>query len=392
MNRRKAISELIGFLAGSPLLHAQLSARGSHQRVPALNEIASVFEFEPIARAKITQRAYDYIAGGVETEVSLRRNRKAFDWATLIPRAVADVSSIDLSVDVFGRIMPSPILVAPTAGHQQLHRDGEKETHRGATTAGATMVVSTNASYPLQQVAASADGPLWSQLYVRRDREAARGRVETAAEADCQAICLTVDTQYGSLRERLMHDRHLTAAAATQQTARTRRERRRRREPPNPYRLRFSDADLDWKFVDELRTWTDLPLLIKGLLTGEDAELAIHHGADGLIVSNHGARYLEYAPATIEVLPEISNAVAGRIPILIDGGFRRGSDILKALALGATAVLVGRPPLWGLGAFGAVGTQRVLEILQTELALAMAHTGCSRISDADRSVVVTDFP
>ena len=268
MNRRKAISELIGFLAGSPLLHAQLSARGSHQRVPALNEIASVFEFEPIARAKITQRAYDYIAGGVETEVSLRRNRKAFDWATLIPRAVADVSSIDLSVDVFGRIMPSPILVAPTAGHQQLHRDGEKETHRGATTAGATMVVSTNASYPLQQVAASADGPLWSQLYVRRDREAARGRVETAAEADCQAICLTVDTQYGSLRERLMHDRHLTAAAATQQTARTRRERRRRREPPNPYRLRFSDADLDWKFVDELRTWTDLPLLIKGTAHG----------------------------------------------------------------------------------------------------------------------------
>jgi len=392
VTRRKALSELIVFLAGSPLLQAQFSPRRSHQRAPSFDEIASVLEFEPLAQAKITQRAYDYIAGGVESEFSLRRNRKAFDWATLIPRAVADVSSMDLSLDVFGRIMSSPILVAPTAGHQQLHRDGEKETHRGATAAGATMVVSTNASYPLDQVASAADGPLWSQLYVRRDREAARGRVETAVEVGCHAICFTVDTQYGSLRERLTHDRHLTAAAAAQQTTRARRQRRRRNELPNPYRLRFSDAQLDWKFVDELRSWTDLPILIKGLLTAEDAERAINQGADGIVVSNHGARYLEYAPATIEVLPEISNAVAGRIPVFIDGGFRRGSDILKALALGATAVLVGRPPLWGLGAFGAAGTQRVLEILQTELALAMSHTGCARISDADASVVVTDFP
>lgn len=390
MTRRQALHSFLGFLAGSPLLDGQFAPREEHRRVPSLEELASVFEFEPVARAKITQRSYDYITGGVEAEYTLRRNRKAFEWATLIPRAMADVSSIDLSTEALGQPMASPILVAPTAGHQQLHPDGEKETHRGATAAGVTMVVSNNSSYRIEEIAPAAEGPLWAQLYVRRDRGRARGTVDRSLEAGCRAICLTVDTQYGSLRERLLHDSNLTASR--RRAASRRRRRRRAPEPPNPFRLRFADADLDWQFVDTLRTWTDGPLLIKGLLTAEDAELAIEHGADGIVVSNHGARYLDYAPATFEVLPEIVEAVAGRIAVLIDGGFRRGSDILKALAIGANAVQVGRPPLWGLGAFGAAGTQRVLEILQAELALAMAHTGCSRINDIDPSMVETDFP
>ena len=204
-----------------------------------------------------------------------------------------------------------------------------------------------------------------------------------------------MDAQYSSLRERLRHDRHLSTRSGS---SRSRRRSRRRRgsaastRRSSVYGTFPESPEETWEFYDTLRSWTDLPLLAKGLLTAEDAELAVDHGVDAIVVSNHGARYLEYAPSTIEVLPEIVDAVAGRIPVLIDGGFRRGDDIFKALAIGADAVLVGRPPLWGLGAFGAEGVERVLRMMQAELVLAMAHTGCSRITDIDRSLVRMDFP
>jgi isopentenyl diphosphate isomerase/L-lactate dehydrogenase-like FMN-dependent dehydrogenase len=390
MTRRDALRNLGLFIAGSPLLHSQFIPRDTHQRVPGLDEITSVFEFEPVARAKILRASYDYVTGGVEGEYTLRRNRKGFDWVTLIPHVVGGASSVDLSTEVLGQPMPSPIFISPSSGHQRLHAEGEKDTHRGATAAGVTMIVSYNSSFGTPEIAATAEGPLWQQLYIHRNLDAARERIDQAVESGCLAVCLTVDAQYSSLRERLTHNRHMNPPRSA--SRRNRRSRRGAFRPQELYRIRPESPDQSWEFLDVLRTWSDLPILVKGLLTAEDATLAVEHGADGIVVSNHGARYLGHTPSTIEVLPEIVDAVGGRIAILVDGGFRRGSDIFKALALGANAVSLGRPPLWGLGAFGATGTQRVLEILQAELALAMASAGCSRIDDIDRGMVMADFP
>ena len=366
-NRREALKQFALFAAGSPFLQGQFIPREGHRRIPSLDEIANVLEFEPIARAKMKQTDYDYVTGSVEGEYSLRRNRKAFDWVSIVPRGVTHVESIDTSIVLLDQ----------------------------ASAAEAPMVVSNQAGIPIGQIAEAGEGPIWQQLYIHRDRDAARERVGRAVDAGCGAVCLTVDAQYSSLRERLRHDRHLSTRSGS---SRSRRRSRRRRgsaastRRSSVYGTFPESPEETWEFYDTLRSWTDLPLLAKGLLTAEDAELAVDHGVDAIVVSNHGARYLEYAPSTIEVLPEIVDAVAGRIPVLIDGGFRRGDDIFKALAIGADAVLVGRPPLWGLGAFGAEGVERVLRMMQAELVLAMAHPGCSRITDIDRSLVRMDFP
>jgi isopentenyl diphosphate isomerase/L-lactate dehydrogenase-like FMN-dependent dehydrogenase len=394
MTRREAIHNLGLFLAGSPLLQGQYSPRETHPRVPSLEEMANVFEFEPIAHAKMTRLNYDYVAGGVEDEVTLRRNQKAFDWATLLPRAMRAVEHVDLATTVLGQEMTCPILVSPTGGQQGVHAEGDVEMHRGASAAGCTMGVSFVATFPLEQIAQAAPGPLWQQVYIHLNPIRARERIDQAAALGSKAVLWTVDAQYSSLRERLRHDANLGARSSSprEEEAVQRRRRGRRSLPESPYRVNPESPDQGWDFLATMKSWTDLPILVKGLLTAEDARLAVENGADGIVVSNHGARYLSHSPATFEVLPEMVDAVAGRIPVLVDGGFRRGSDILKALAVGANAVLVGRPPLWGLGAFGAPGVQRVLEILQAELRLAMSGCGVAKISEIDRSLVKTDFP
>ena len=199
---------------------------------------------------------------------------------------------------------------------------------------------------------------------------------------------MTVDVQYTSHRERVLHDRHLAGASAAGDRPRT---RRRAAQVPSPYSINGQAPYMDWRLIDQLRGFTKVPLLLKGILTAEDALLAVERGVDGIVVSNHGGRYLDYAPSSLEVLPEIVDAVKGRMPVLIDSGFRRGSDILKALALGAKAVCLGRVPRWGLGAYGAQGVQRVLEILQNELALAMAQAGRPTLDGLDRTAVRTHF-
>ena len=389
VTRRAALRGLGGFLAGSPG-RAQRPAPRADDRFPALDEIENTLDFEPIARAKMTRNAYDYVVGGVDGEFTLRRNRQAFDWAALDPRALAPAATTDLSTELFGQKLNCPILVAPTAAHSQVHPEGEKATHQGATAAGVLMSVSSNSSYSIQEIAAAAKGPLWFQLYARETPEGTRERVERALESGCRAVCFTVDVQYHSHRERLLHDRNLNLVISGL-PARS-RSRRAPEPPPVPYRLTPQTPDITWKTVDAIRAYTNVPLLIKGVLTAEDARLAAERGASGVIVSNHGGRYLDYAPSTFEVLPEIVDAVAGRIPVLVDGGFRRGTDIFKALAAGAKAVQVGRPPLWGLGAFGAQGVQRVLEILQGELSMAMAATGCATVAAITRSAVRFDLP
>jgi len=377
--RRQAAGCLLGLLAGSPLARAQ---QPEFDRVPPLDELVNVFEFDGVCKLRATREAYDYVSGGADDEVTLRRNRQALSKITFRPRMLSDVSQIDLSTTLFGQKLPHPILVAPTGTHSRLHPEGELATVRGASRAGAVMVVSSSSSFPIDQIARAATVPLWFQLYAGPDKEGTFERVARALEHGCKTVCFTVDVPYFPHRERDLRNRLIRPEMEGE------RRRRAAGSPGFRYRLppRFT-SELTWPFVTELADFAKAPVLIKGILTAEDARLAVEHGAAGIVVSNHGGRYLDSAPATIAVLPEIVSSVGGRIPVLIDGGFRRGADILKALALGAKAVLLGRPPLWGLGAYGEAGVTRILQLLETELALAMGLAGRSNLGSLDPSLV-----
>ena len=394
LTRRNSFYRLAGFLAASPLLHAQQDVFRDHSRVPGLGELVTAFDFESVSYEKLPRATYNYTAHGGADEFTVRRNREAFDWVELIPKAVADVSAVEPAAEILGVKMDFPIMIAPSAGHLALHSDGEAGTHAGsAAAAGTPMIVSHAASQTIEKIAEAADGPLWYQLYPRREIDQNRERLDNAQTAGCRAVVVTIDQQ-AAYYERRWHDRNLLVRAgdASRRSSRRSRTGRRGRAERNAYRISTGRLWYEWKLFDELRPMIKVPMLAKGVLTAGDARRCVEHGLDGVVVSNHGGRSLDYSPSTLEVLPEIADAVAGRIPVLIDGGFRRGSDILKALALGADAVCLGRVPRWGLSAYGAPGVQRVLEILQAELVLAMAHTGRPTLSSIDRTLVRTDFP
>ena len=388
MTRRKALSGLASFMAASPLLHAQRDPwpLGPHRRFLGFDEMRDVFDFEPIFRANVPLAVYDYTAHGTESEFTLYRNRDAFDWVELIGRGGVDAASVDTSTELFGHAMPSPIMLAPTARQRDLHPDGELGMHRAATTTGTTMIVSNASSLPFPRIArGGAEGPLWFQRYATREMEPNREVLGTAQEVGAQTIVVTIDQQ-ASYYERDLHVRHTGGAPRRV----TRREPRP--DAPNPYRVSAGRLWYEWTLFDDLRPMCEVPMLAKGILTGDGAKKCLEHGVDGVIVSNHGGRALDYGPSSLEVLEEVVEAVAGRVPVLIDSGFRRGSDVLKALALGADAVCLGRASRWGLGAFGEEGAQKVLEIVNAELRQAMAFAGVSSLKAIDRSIVKTNFP
>ncbi len=379
MTRRDTVRHLALWAAGSPLALPQSTPEKK------IEDMINVFDFDSVCGAKVPKPAYDYVTGGSWDEWTLQRNRDAFHKITFRPRMLVEVDKLDLSTELLGQKLTMPVLVAPTGTHGLVHPEGEVATVRGAGAAGAFMVISTNSSMALERITAAATGPVWFQLYSGPDKAGTRERVENAVALGCKAVCWTVDAPYEAPRERDMRNR-------LQRGPSTRRESSRRvAPPPSPYGLsgRFQ-AQLNWSYLSEMAAFAKVPVLVKGILTAEDAAKAVSGGAAGVIVSNHGGRYLDGAPSTIEVLPEIVDAVGAKIPVLIDGGFRRGTDILKALAIGAKAVLVGRPPLWGLGAFGDAGVRRVLEILRTELAWAMALAGRPTIASIDRSLIRID--
>jgi 4-hydroxymandelate oxidase len=383
--RRQALGGLSGILAGSALLRGQQDPFRDHSRVPAIDELGKVQDFEAVFFAKEPREVYNYTSYGTESEFTLRRNRQGFDWVELVSRGVVDVSSIQTATEILGTPMAFPIMASPTSGHSQIHRDGELATHQGTTAASNTpYIVSNGSSFPIDKVAAAATGPLWFQLYPQQDIGLSREILEKAQAAGCKAVAMTVDQQ-SAYYERPLHDLHLTNATAA--TARLRPSR----AATNPYRIRQDRLWYDWKYVDQIRPFLKVPLIAKGILTTEDAKLCLGHGLDGVYVSNHGGRAMDYSPSTIEVLPEIVDVVQGRVPVLIDSGFRSGSDILKALALGAKAVCIGRGARWGLGAYGAAGVQRVFEILQAELVQAMAETGVASLDAIDKTLVRTHF-
>jgi isopentenyl diphosphate isomerase/L-lactate dehydrogenase-like FMN-dependent dehydrogenase len=397
ISRRQALRALAGFLAASPLLTGQQDPFRDHSRVPGIDELLTTFDFEAAAYAKLPREAYQYTAHGTESEFTVRRNREAFDWVKLVPRAVANVRSVDTATEVLGVKMKFPLLIAPSSGHGALHPDGEVGTHRGASAASETpMILSYGASVRGDEVLNAGSGPMWSQLYGREKFEENLPLVESAQTAGYKAIVLTVD-QTAAYYERVQHMQHLSGRGnrGGARSSRGRRGAQRGAEagqPSNPYNIRYDRLWYNWPFLEKLRPYIQVPFLAKGIVTPEDARMCVESGLDGIIVSNHGGRSMDYGTSTLEVLPEIVDAVAGRVPVLIDSGFRRGSDVLKALALGAKAVCLGRVPRWGLAAFGDAGVQRVLEIMQAELVLAMAHTGRPNLASVDRTLVRTDFP
>jgi 4-hydroxymandelate oxidase len=384
VTRRQALAGLAGCLAGSPLLRAQQDPRPLKHHVRALgfNEMVTAFDFEPVCFANVPLATYDYTAHGDGSEFTLRRNREAFDWVEPIPRPAVDVRSVNTATTVLGLEMDFPILVAPTATQGPLHPDGELGMHRGATAAKTPMIVSNITSVPIDKIAAAAIGPLWFQFYPRQDLDDSRDMLEKAQAAGCRAVVVTVDQQAASY-ERSLQDRNLGGTPRT--------SARRPGTPRNPYRMPDGRLWYTWPYLDDIRKFITVPMLIKGIVTAEDAALCVDRGMNGIIVSNHGGRSLDYGPSTLEVLPEIVEAVRGRVPILVDSGFRRGADILKAIALGANAVCLGRTTRWALGAYGAPGVQRVLEIFQAELVAAMAKAGRPTLASVDRSAVRTRF-
>jgi 4-hydroxymandelate oxidase len=390
VTRREALLGLAGMIAGSPLLYAQQDPRPlkDHKRIPGLDEMMTAFDFEPICFANMTLVKYDYMAHGEGSEFTLRRNRDAFDWVELVERPGVSPADVDTSTEVLGIKMPVPVFIAPSTRQRDLHPDGDAGMYQGASAKNVPMILASGSSVPIEKVAAAADGLRWSQFYPIQDLALSREQIERFQANGARALVVTVDQQT-SVYERDLHDRNLggnprragasTPAAPADATG-------PRRYRVDPRRLWYS-----WKYLDDIRPFVKGPMLIKGILTAEDARICVEHGFDGIIVSNHGGRSMDYGPSTLEVLPEIVDAVGGKIAVLIDSGFRRGSDVVKALALGASAVCMGRAPRWALGAFGAQGVQRLLEIVQDEMREAMARAGRKNVSALDRTALKASF-
>ena len=355
------------------------------------NPLASIGDYEKAARSTMSPLAYEYVTGGAGDEHTLAWNQSAYSEIKLRSRVLVDVSKLDTSVQLFGRTLPHPILLAPTAYHKIVHADGEIATARGAEAAEATMIVSSFATVGIAEIARAVPGaPLWFQLYVQPDRGFTQALVQRAEAAGCQALCLTVDTPVLGVRNRETRIGFALPDGMTQEnleglfddTARA-----AHRPPEGEIYSAVLEPRLTWKDVEWLRSIAKVPVLLKGVMDADDAKRAADAGVDGLIVSNHGARNLDTVPATVTALPRVAEAVAGRMPILLDGGIRRGTDVLKALALGATAVAIGRPYLYGLSVEGSAGVSRIVQLLRTEFEAAMALTGRTSLAALDRTVL-----
>jgi 4-hydroxymandelate oxidase len=352
---------------------------------PALFDVP---DFERAARAVLPLMAWEYIAGAAADEITHGWNCAAYQRLRLNPRVLQDVSKLDTRVTLLGREFPFPILLAPTGYHKLFHPEGELATLRGAEAANATMVVSASATVSLEDIAKVATKPLWFQLYVQPDRDFTARLVHRAEAAGYEALVITVDSpllgpRYRELRSHFAlppgveraNLRGLPGAVGAQRPTEN-----------NIYSLTL-DPKFTWRDVDWIRSLTKLPIFLKGILNPDDAERAAGMGIAGVIVSNHGGRNLDTTPATIDILPEVIARVGGRVPVLVDGGIRRGTDVLKAIALGAAAVLIGRAPVYGLAAQGAEGVARVVNVLRREFEVAMALSGRASIREIDASVI-----
>jgi isopentenyl diphosphate isomerase/L-lactate dehydrogenase-like FMN-dependent dehydrogenase len=430
--RRKALASLAAIFAGSPLLRGQIDPHSliGHRRVLGLDEMIDAFDFEAVCFRNMEYERYDYMAHGDGSEWNLRRNRQAFDWVDIVPGKAVDPKSVDMSTEILGIKLTHPIFVAPSSGQGALHPDGEMGMYRGATAANTIMAIANGPSIPHARIAAAATGPRFNQFYPVPDLGASLKTLQTFQDLGTKAIIISVDQQ-ASYYERDLHNRNLggnprtpgstgrgrgagapvgggaAADAALEGVAPTRAGGAAAGpvammgagdHPATPrfptiskYRVPQRRLWYSWQYINELRKAIKVPVIIKGIVTAEDAQDCVREGVDGIIVSNHGGRSMDYGPSTLEVLPEIAAVVNKKFPVLIDSGFRRGSDVFKALALGADGVELGRAARWGLGAFGPAGAQRLLDLLQAELVQAAAHAGRPTIKSIDKTAVKANF-
>ncbi|HKW20148.1 MAG TPA: alpha-hydroxy acid oxidase [Ktedonobacterales bacterium] len=340
----------------------------------------NLFEYEALARERLHPAVWDYFSGGANDEVTLRENRAAFGRIQIRPRVLVDVSQCSMATTLLGTPVAMPICVAPSAMHGAACEDGECATARAAGALGTLMAVSTESTRTLEDIAQAATGPLWFQLYFSSStRRHAERLVNRAEAAGYRALVLTVDSSRWGQKER-----HARSEATFEWPP----SGNFIQDPlPEQNEDEADGAAITWADIEWLRSITALPLVLKGILAAEDARQCAERGIAGILVSNHGGRQLDTVAATIEALPEVVAAVAGQCDVYMDGGVRRGTDVLKALALGARAVFVGRPVLWGLAVAGAEGAQHALELLRDELELAMALAGRPALADIDTSVV-----
>ena len=372
MNRRSALTLFASYVAGSPLFAAEDALLGP----------INVHEFEEVAKRKLHKLAYDFIAGGVEDERTLRANVEAYGHWDLVPRVMVDVTNVDTSVELFGLKLEQPILIAPTGGKDLVMPGADEVVARAALKSKTLLCSATGAKKLLDN-----GEPLmwWINGIGQPTKELAVNFARRTEDGGGKAIMLTVDNAYQSNRDRNNRNR-FDYGMMLRGVPKAGEELK----PVNPALAAMwapHTPSLTWSYIDWVRGATKLPVILKGILAPEDAELAVQRGASGIVVSNHGGRQLDGAIATLDALPDVVQAVAGRVPVLMDGGLRRGNDILKALSLGAKAVLVGRPPLWGLAAVGQPGVERVLWMLGAELKLAMALAGQPSLNTITRRLV-----
>jgi len=347
-------------------------------------EAINVFDFEPVMRQNVPPAHFGYMASGIDDEVTLRANREGFLKFQLRPRRLVDVSKVDMTTDILGVRYASPIMIAPTGGHKAYHLDGEEGVAKAAKAGNHLMILSTQTSTGVEDVIKARGGPVWMQLYATNKFEVAAHHIRRAENAGCTALAVTVDRSGGRNQETLFRltrtDTRECKACHDRTSIATDQGVKPMYEGVDLSGLRnIQSSTMSWDYLKRLRDLTKMKVVIKGLLAWEDAKLAADAGYDAIIVSNHGARSEDSGRSTIDALPEIVEAVNGRMPILIDSGFRRGTPICKALCMGATGVAVGRPYLWALGAFGEPGVERMLELLRLELLGIMQQVGATSI-------------
>jgi 4-hydroxymandelate oxidase len=400
-SRRKFLQ----FLAGSPLLaaaaHPAFAGEGpspgsklpdplmwgparTEDLIASPKEAINVFDFEPVCRKNVPPAHFGYMASGIDDEVTLRANREGFLKFQLRPRRLIDVSKVDMSVDILGVTYNSPIVLAPVGGQRSFHDEGEVASARAAKAGNHLQILSTATSIGVEDVTAGRGAPIWYQLYATNKWEVAQALVARAEKAGALAVAVTVDRSGGRNQEtffrlRRTDNRDCNGCHDRSSLQANMRTRAMYQEIDLTGLTNTQSSAMTWDFFRRLRDTTRMKILAKGILAWEDAALAADAGLDGIIVSNHGARSEDSGRSTIDALPEIVEAVKGRMPILVDSGFRRGSDIVKALCIGATAVCVGRPYIWGLGAFGQPGVERVLELLRVETYAMMQQVGAPSV-------------
>jgi len=406
-NRRRFLQ----FLAASPLaayaqaVIPQTLVPGAREADPRMwapydpmhlikspKEAINVFDFEPVCRQNVPPAHFGYMASGIDDEVTLRANREDFLKLQLRPRRLVDVSKVDMSVDILGTRYPTPIVVAPIGGQKSFHAEGEIATAKAAKAGNHLMILSTATTSGVEEVTAARGAPVWYQLYATNKWEVARGMVQRAEKAGSPVVAVTVDRSGGRNQEtlfRLMRtDTRNCDGCHDRSSLQANMRRRSMYEGLDLAGLQNTQSSaMTWEFLKRLRDTTKMKIVLKGILAHEDATLAVKNGMDGIIVSNHGARSEDSGRSTIDALPEIVAAVGGKMPVLVDSGFRRGTDICKALAMGANAVCIGRPYIWGLGAFGQPGVEGVLSILRTELHAIMQQVGAPTVKDLKPAMV-----